>query len=417
MNARSRTLLAAFTAALLAGATLDASTLAVLSGSQGEGPISTRPSYSPDGREVAFWTSWHGGHQIWAVSTVDGRLRPIAAAPNVVQSEPAWSPTGSWIAFASNRGGSYNIWVVRPDGSGLTQLTTDRATDDQPTWSPNGTQIAFVSDRAGPRNIWVMSADGSDLRRVTKSPCCQNRPSFSPDGVQIVFSQGAFSKVGAGSTYVGGHLWIINADGTGLRQITTGGFTDSSPSWGVRGILFDSDRPGPSDIWMVQPDGSGLQAIPDTLGGSKPVWSPDGIRFAFGGDDGIYEFNLLNGTIRPLVEIKGYFIPIDIMPGTSSKVISLRETAMIRVAVRSAPGFDPQQQIYPVQQIDPSSLTFGRTGDEQSLDSCKVDRANLVCQFKTTLTGFRPGDTIGILRTMKVNGDPLEGRDSVQIVP
>ncbi len=289
--------------------------------------------------------------------------------------------------------------------------------DDQPTWSPNGTQIAFVSDRAGPRNIWVMNADGSGLRRVTKSPCCQNRPSFSPDGSQIVFSLGAFSKVGAGSTYVGSHLWIINANGTGLRQLTTGGFNDSSPSWGARGILFDSDRPGPSDIWMVQPDGSGLQAIPDTVGGSKPAWSSDGTRFAFGGDDGIYEFNFLSVAIRPLAEIKGYFIPIDIMPGASSKVISLKETAPIRVAIRPAPGFDPVQQIYPVQQINPTSLTFGRTGDEQSVAFCTPDRVNLMCQFKTALTGFRPGDTIGILRAVKVNGDPLEGRDLVQIVP
>lgn len=411
MNARPRTLLATLAAVLFSGVALNTSTLPALSSSQGEGPISAHPSYSPDGREVAFWTTWRRGHQIWAVSTVDSSLRLIAAAPNVVQLEAAWSPTGSWIAFTSNRGGNYNIWLVRSNGSGLTQLTTDRATDDQPAWSPDGTQIAFVSDRAGPRNIWVMNADGSGLRRVTKLACCQNRPNFSPDGSQIVFSQGAFSKVGAGSTYVGSHLWIINADGTGLRQLTTGGFTDSSPGWGARGILFDSDRPGPSDIWMVQPDGSELQAIPDTLGGSKPTWSPDGTRFAFGGDEGIYEFSFLTAAVRPLVELKGYFIPIEIMPGASSKVISLKEIASVRVAILPSPGFDP------LSQIGPTSITFGRTGDEQSLASCAAEGVKLVCSFKTAMTGFRPGDTIGILRAEKINGDPVEGRVPVQIVP
>src|SRR5437773_6379084 len=152
MNTGLKGLLTGLAAALLAGIVApDIPVSAVSGSSQGDGPMVTRPSYAPDGREVAFWTTWRGGHQIWAVSRVDGRLRPIAAdaETKIVQLEPAWSPTGSWIALASNRAGNFDIWLVRPDASGLTQLTTDRATDDQPAWSPNGTQIAFVSDRAG----------------------------------------------------------------------------------------------------------------------------------------------------------------------------------------------------------------------------------------------------------------------------
>jgi len=170
---------------------------------------------------------------------------------------------------------------------------------------------------------------------------------------------------------------------------------------------------------MVRPDGSGLEAILDAIG-SKPTWSSEGTKFAFS-DDGIEEFNLLTGMIRPLVQLKGYFIPIEIMPGVSPKVISLKTTGKVRVAIPSAPvglpllaGFDP------VNQLDQTSLTFGRTGDEQSLDSCAADRMNLVCQFKTALTGFLPGDTDGILRVSRVmsNGRmPLEGRAAVQIAP
>ena len=118
---------------------------------------------------------------------------------------------------------------------------------------------------------------------------------------------------------------------------------------------------------------------------------------------------------------EGVVLPIEIMPGVSSKVISLKETGRIRVAIPSTSaslpllvGFDP------VLQIDQTSLTFGRTGDEQSLESCAVDGRNLVCSFKTALTGFRPGETEGILRVLRVMGMgrmPLEGRGAVQIVP
>jgi TolB protein len=401
MNLRIKIILPVLAAALLVGAVVfDASMRVGLSTPTLESPGGFYPSYSPDGREVAFVTIWHGDSlEVWGVSTLNSALRPIIADPQAAVTDPAWSKNG-WIAFASNRGGSFHIWLVRADGTGLTQVTSGPAKDDMPAWSPDGKRIAFVSDRGGSRAIWAVQADGSELRRLTSLPDNQNHPSFSPDGRQIVFEQ-------TGLDY--STLIVMNADGTGLRQLTSGAVRDEDPSWSRRGIAFASDRAGPTGVWMVQPNGAGLQWIPNAFG-INPAWSPDGNKIAFSWND-IVEFDFLTQTSRRLVELKGYFIPIDIMPGVARKVISLKETSVIPVTLLSAQGFDP------LRQIDQVTMTFGRTGDERSLKSCAPDGRNLVCQFDCALTGLHPGDTQGILRVMSLYNFMHEGRGTIQLVP
>src|SRR2546422_1638148 len=426
MSFLPRPLLAVLAAVVLAGAIVfDASVRVAFSTNPPyAGPIVAGSSYAPDGREVAFWTDWRDRPEIWAVSAVDGGLRPIADG-----LDPAWSPTGSWIAFASTAAGGSNIWLVRPDGSGLIQLTpstTGRTNDIRPVWSPDGKQIVFSSYPHGTGGCWVIDVNGTGLRRASaNSPRGWCGSNFSPDGRQIVLSELNCSKVGPGKLCQGSHLVIMNADGTGLRQLTTEGFSDANPSWGPRGILFDSNRLG-QGIKMIQPDGTGLQVIPNTVASIKPMWAPDGDKFAFFHDFGIHEFNFLNGSFRPLVEIKGFLTPIDIMPGVSSKTISLKETGRIRVAILPAPaGRRPLPAFDPVNHLSRTFLTFGRTGDERSLDSCSVEGSNVVCQFKTALAGFQPGDARGILRAWKVNRTPkgqefsvpVEGRGALQVVP
>jgi hypothetical protein len=111
-------------------------------------------------------------------------------------------------------------------------------------------------------------------------------------------------------------------------------------------------------------------------------------------------------------------VTMDIKPGESPNSINPKSNGKIPVAILSTKDFDAPRQ------IDLNSLTFGRTGDEQSLAFCHgsedVNRDRLqdiVCHFYTQDTGFQCHDTVGILKGETKDGTPIEGSDSVKIVP
>ncbi len=106
---------------------------------------------------------------------------------------PSWSPNGKKIAFSVDYPrGKWSVHVANADGSHDVQLTDPSRTGGSPAWSPDGKQIAF--DEFGGKQIFVMDADGSHQRRVTNDPnwSCRH-PSWSPDGNRIVFSCSAAS--------------------------------------------------------------------------------------------------------------------------------------------------------------------------------------------------------------------------------
>lgn len=189
-------------------------------------------------------------------------------------TDASWSPDGQRIAFSADPEGDGNIdiYVMRPDGSALQRLTTSPGFDIWPDWLRGGDQIVFASTRAGPPNIYVMNADGTGQRQLThETDAASLTPVGSPWGGQILFARATPAEPPK--------LWLMNLDGTGQRQLTSSGpWEDIDPAWSVDGrqIAFSSNRLGSYEIFLMDADGSNPTALTNQAGFDwTPTFSPD----------------------------------------------------------------------------------------------------------------------------------------------
>jgi Tol biopolymer transport system component len=188
----------------------------------------------------------------------------------------------------STRDGDYAIFEMNADGSAQHRLTSRDGEDVtspgrlffqvEPAWSPDAAKIAFASRRAGSFDIYVMNADGTGTRKLTSGKENDSHPTWSRDGSRIAFERD-------------GDIFVAAAEGTEPRRISDPVAEEGQPAWSPDGawIAYVRRTPGTAvrELWLMRSDGSGRRALTSQNARvTTPAWSPDSSRVAFASNEG-----------------------------------------------------------------------------------------------------------------------------------
>jgi TolB protein len=202
------------------------------------------------------------------------------------------------IAFVSTRDGDYAIFGMTVEGKSEHRLTDEEGDpstpeglyfQDDPAWDPDGRWIAFTSRRDGPSHVFVMRADGTETRRITSGKENDSHPSWSQTAFYLVFSRDA-----------PGDLYVVSERTKRVRRIGTDDADERDPSWSpnAQWIAYSRRTPGTSsqEIWLITPNGTRKHQLTRLHAVSvTPAWSPDGKRIAFATDiDGSFDIYVMN---------------------------------------------------------------------------------------------------------------------------
>jgi Tol biopolymer transport system component len=210
----------------------------------------------------------------------------ILAAP----APAAFPGTNGKIAFTDG-----GLWVINPDGTGSTEILDDSGrTLFSPAWSPDGQKIAFQwADAGSPQSfeIYTVNADGSGLVQLTNDPVRAVEPAWSPDGKKIAFLSLRHEADPQTCAAYGGDCnydtYVINADGSGETRLTNSSTQDGRMTWSPDGQRIAFDFRPLNDLYelgVMNADGSNQQQITTTPSGEQawfPDWSPDSSRIVY----------------------------------------------------------------------------------------------------------------------------------------
>ncbi len=200
-------------------------------------------------------------YDIFAIGLGGQGLQRLTATPGY-DAEATVSPDGRTVIFTSMRDGDLDLYTMKLDGTHVQRLTTEIGYDGGAFFSPDSQRIVYRASHPanqgeldaykallaqnlvepGRLELFVMNADGSGRRQVTSNGASNFAPSFHPDGTRIIFASSLHDKGKEGRPTF--HLYLVNDDGTGMEQVTTEGGFNSFPMFSPDGkrLVWVSDR-------------------------------------------------------------------------------------------------------------------------------------------------------------------------------
>ncbi|TDC59420.1 hypothetical protein E1200_32120 [Actinomadura sp. GC306] len=222
------------------------------------------PEPSPDREHIAFTRTGGGKSEAWVMNADGSGARKVT---DIAGGRVAWSPDGTRLAYMGRDGGTRQIFTIALEGGKATQLTDDDSAKDDPMWSATK-RLVFWSKRDGTEQIYTLDPErpGSEWTRLTDDGVRSVDPEWSPDGSKIAFTRGSPEH---------SSIWVMNADGSGARAVTTGGRDDMDPAWSSDGtwLCFVRGSLAEPVVHAVRADGTGERVLtPEGRTFGHPSW-------------------------------------------------------------------------------------------------------------------------------------------------
>ncbi|AHX14507.1 translocation protein TolB [Dyella jiangningensis] len=226
------------------------------------------PSWSPDGRKIAYVSFESGNSAIYVQDITTGSRQLISARAKGINGAPNWSPDGSKLALALSYQGNPEIYVMDVGSRAETRLTNNLAIDTEPRWTPDGQSIIFTSDRSGRPQLYQMPAGGGGADRITFQGQFNANASISYDGKQIAMVQGN------GNVY---RIAIMDRSLGGQVRFISPGPIDETPSFAPNAsmLLYAASEGRRGVLYAVSADGLVRQRLVLADGDVRePAWGP-----------------------------------------------------------------------------------------------------------------------------------------------
>ncbi|PYS57620.1 MAG: hypothetical protein DMF74_25565, partial [Acidobacteria bacterium] len=189
---------------------------------------------SPDGKQAVV----EARGDIWTIPAENGATRNLERTSGIAERDPSWSPDGKWIAYFADSSGEYELYIAPSDDGAVPRQLTHIGVGFRyrPTWSPDSRLIAF-NDSTG--SIYLCSVESGEVKKIDQDPLVkQPQLSWSNDSNWIAYARGA-----VGSTRFTS-IWLYSVQTSQTHQVTSGTFNDNWPTFDRHGdyLFFNSAR-------------------------------------------------------------------------------------------------------------------------------------------------------------------------------